>query len=238
MARPRSRGDKKSNSSTQQRDVDLAARTVCEIYDALAEDYAQNYESGNPDKPFLDEFLSHLQKAARLLDLGCGTGSSSKYFFEHGMRVEGLDLSPKMIELASRRFPEIRFRTADLRHLTVATGQLEAVWAGYCLFHVKRQEFKGVIAEIRRWLVFDGVFGLTMQEGAGVIDSPEALLPGKALPVCLYSAEELKAVLRANNFEVITDKKRRPVSELEYPYDKLLLVARAIGKPAASASGG
>jgi hypothetical protein len=47
-----------------------------------------------------------------------------------------------------------------------------------------------------------------------------------------------KAVLRANNFEVVADKKRHPVSELEYPYDKVLLVVRAIGKPTASTSGG
>jgi len=47
----------------------------------------------------------------------------------------------------------------------------------------------------------------------------------------------LKGLLRANNFEVIANEKRHPVSELEYPYNKLLLVVRAIGKSRASAPG-
>lgn len=64
MARPRSNGNKKSNPSPPQRGVDLVARTVCEVYDALAEGYAQNYESGDPDKPFLDEFLSPPERRA------------------------------------------------------------------------------------------------------------------------------------------------------------------------------
>jgi hypothetical protein len=56
-----------------------AAEQVIEVYDALAELYADHYEFGNPDRPFLNEFLSHLRRGARLLDVGCGTGSS----FEH-----------------------------------------------------------------------------------------------------------------------------------------------------------
>jgi ubiquinone/menaquinone biosynthesis C-methylase UbiE len=106
------------------------------------------------------------------------------------MQVEGVDLSPQMIQLAARRFPEIRFRTADIRHLTYATRRLDAVWAGYRLFHMERKEFKGVIAEIRRSLVVGGTFGLTMQEGAGVIESPEALLPGKACPYVSTQQED------------------------------------------------
>jgi len=81
---------------------------VIEVYDALSEVYTDHYECGNPDRPFLNEFL-HLARGARLLDVGCGTGSGTKYLFDHGMRVKGLDLSGSMIEVARRSYSYLRF---------------------------------------------------------------------------------------------------------------------------------
>src|ERR1700693_463271 len=114
------------------------AEQVIEVYDALAEAYADHYESGNPDRPFLNEFLSHLRSGARLLDVGCGTGSGTKYFFDHGMKVEGIDVSRGMIDVARRAYPHIRFTRKDVRNSKYHTDHLDAVWAGYSLFHMGR----------------------------------------------------------------------------------------------------
>ena len=67
-----------------------------------------------------------------------------------------------------------------------------------------------------------------MQEGQGSVDFPEPLLPGKSLMVHLYSATELSTILEGNWFEIVKIIRRHPASKLEYPYDKLLLIARAI----------
>jgi SAM-dependent methyltransferase len=205
----------------------LGLEPVREIYDALAKTYAEHYESGNPDRPFLDEFLRHVKKGSRVLDLGCGTGSGARYLFEHGMQVEGIDLSRRMIEVAKRRHPEIRFRRADFRHLDYQAGGFDAVWAGYSLFHMVRKDFESTLEKIRCALVASGTFGLTVQEGRGQVYFPEPLLPGKKLLVCLYSREELGRILRAKGFKLIAHKRRRPASDLEYPYNKLLMISRA-----------
>ena len=203
------------------------AEQVIEVYNALAEVYADQYESGNPDRPFLDAFRSHLRRGARLLDVGCGTGSGTKYFFDHGMRVEGIDLSESMIKVATQNYPRIRFTRKDIRNSTYQAGHLDAIWAGYSLFHMGRKDFQTVLKKIRKALVPDGIFGLVMQEGKGEVQFPEPLCPDKSLLVCLYSIEELTAILNANGFNVVAQKRRGPVSKLEYPYKKLLLVSRA-----------
>lgn len=45
----------------------------------------------------------HGKSEANVLDLGCGTGLSSVVFFDAGFEVTGLDYSPGMIEVASKR---------------------------------------------------------------------------------------------------------------------------------------
>ena len=205
----------------------LVGEPVIEIYDALAKDYAEHYECGNPDRPFLDEFLNHIKKGSRLLDLGCGTGTGAKYFFDHGMQVEGIDLSSRMIEVASRRYPDIQFRRADIRNLDYQGGGLDAVWAGYSLFNMVQKDFESTLEKIRSALVVGGIFSLTLQEGRGQVQFPQPLLPGKSLLVCLYSIEELNGILSAKGFKVISHKRRKPTSELEYPYNKLSMISRA-----------
>jgi predicted TPR repeat methyltransferase len=209
---------------------------VIEVYDALAEVYADHYVSGNPDRPFLEEFLSHLRTGSRLLDVGCGTGNGAKYFSDHGIRVEGIDLSGSMIEVATRTYPHISFTRKDIRNSNYRPGHFDAIWAGYSLFHMGRKDFQTVLRKIRKALVADGIFGLIMQEGKGDVQFPELLCPGKSLLVCLYSREELTAILAAHGFKVIARKRRGPVSALEYPYKKLLLVSQA-DQPRHAASG-
>jgi len=207
---------------------EAASHRVIEIYDQLAEEYALHYESGHPDKPLWDKFLKHVKKGSRLLDLGCGTGSTADYFFQRGMKVEGVDLSSGMIAVAKRRFPKIVFRRGDIRKWKSPSGRFDAVWAGYSLFHMPRNDFETVVAKIRRLLAQGGVFGLTMQEGSGESELPDPFVPGKAMLVCRYSLEQLRNILEANHFRLLAHKKRRPVSRAEYPFDKLLLIGEAI----------
>jgi ubiquinone/menaquinone biosynthesis C-methylase UbiE len=226
--RKRRKKSRASESGSSRKDNEAASHRVIEIYDQLAEEYAFHYESGNPDKRLWDEFLKHVKKGSRLLDLGCGTGSTADYFFQRGMKVEGVDLSPGMIAVAKRRFPEIVFRRGDIRKWRSPSGRFGAIWAGYSLFHMPRSDFETVVAKTRRLLARGGIFGLTMQEGSGESEMPDPFVPGKAMLVCRYSLEQLKAILEANHFRILAHEKRRPVSRAEYPFDKLLLIAKEV----------
>jgi SAM-dependent methyltransferase len=61
--------------------------------------------------------VGHLPEApARIADLGCGTGTLSVLLAETGYEVDGLDFSPRMIELAERKadgIAGVRFVRAD-----------------------------------------------------------------------------------------------------------------------------
>jgi len=62
-----------------------------------------------------------------------------------------------MIEAATRRYPDIRFRRADIRNLDYQAGGLDAVWAGYSLFHMVQKDFESTLEKIRSALVVGGI---------------------------------------------------------------------------------
>jgi SAM-dependent methyltransferase len=62
---------------------------------------AIDYRPAVPDH-FPEALLAHLSLGARVLDVGCGTGSVARYLSRHGFRVEGVDLNRAAIESAGQ----------------------------------------------------------------------------------------------------------------------------------------
>jgi SAM-dependent methyltransferase len=64
----------------------------------------------------------------RLLDVGCGTGSSAAAMLARGYDVAGIDVSPGMLELAARKLgPDVRLHCLDMRALP-RLGEFDVVW--------------------------------------------------------------------------------------------------------------
>jgi demethylmenaquinone methyltransferase / 2-methoxy-6-polyprenyl-1,4-benzoquinol methylase len=96
----------------------------------------------------------------RALDLACGTGDISFALAARGARVAGLDITHRMVELASRK-PDpsrsrVRFVTGDMMALPFADAQFNLVTAGYGIRNVP--SIAPAIDEIRRVLKPGGLF--------------------------------------------------------------------------------
>lgn len=200
---------------------------VVQIYDRIAEEYARRYDpiESEEDLVFLDTFLSHLKPGHHVLDIGCGTGFSAGYFVMKGMIVAGIDLSQNMIAIAKRNYPRIPFFIADLRRY-VPEERVDAVWAGYCLFHLEKHDFEQTLRHIRRYLKPGGVFGLVMQEGEGELEVDEPLLPAEKNYIHLYTAEQLARLLENYGFDIVEIKTKPPMYEMEFAFNKVLLIAK------------
>jgi demethylmenaquinone methyltransferase/2-methoxy-6-polyprenyl-1,4-benzoquinol methylase len=93
----------------------------------------------------------------RALDLACGTGDIAMALAERGAAVVGVDLTPRMIELAvakdrSRRSTRrpVHFIVGDMCALPLAGGTFDLVTTGYGLRNVPN--LPAAIREIRRVL--------------------------------------------------------------------------------------
>lgn len=197
------------------------------LYDRIAEEYAKEYDSIDDQHAlvFLHTFLAYFKEGSSIIDLGCGTGFSAGYFAQKSMNVEGVDASSSMIAIARRNYPDIPFVLADMRSFSPKENA-DGVWDGYSLFHFEQDDFEKTIKRVRTHLKTGGTFGLVMQEGVGEVERDEPFLPGETIYLHLYTEEQLIGLLTQYGFTVVETKRKKPMDPQEFPYDKLLLIAR------------
>jgi demethylmenaquinone methyltransferase / 2-methoxy-6-polyprenyl-1,4-benzoquinol methylase len=91
----------------------------------------------------------------RGLDLACGTGDIAALLATRSVRVVGLDITHRMLQLAQARHSNITFVTGDMLSLPFADAMFDIVTTGYGLRNVP--DLPKAIAEIARVLKPQGM---------------------------------------------------------------------------------
>lgn len=96
------------------------------------------------------------------LDVGCGGGGASILAAELGAKVNGIDATPELIELAAERETNGDFQVSDMENLPYEDGQFDVVFAANAVQYAEDRvaavrEFKRVCALTGR--VVAGLFG-------------------------------------------------------------------------------
>ena len=150
---------------------DPRTQIVSEGYDAIGETFAEWRERivGDPRDEWAEDLASRLQEGARVLELGCGSGSPETRRLAHRFAVTGVDISPRQVERARAAIPEASFIVADLTELELPAASYDAVASFYVFNHVPRDLLAPLLGRIRGWLVDGGwlltAFGISDLEG-------------------------------------------------------------------------
>jgi SAM-dependent methyltransferase len=108
-------------------------RSLAEEWDAQAEAWARWTRTPGTDRHYpynLRGFLELIPApTGTALDLGCGEGRMGVALRERGHRVVGVDLSPALVELASKTCAYDEVVVADAASLPFAEGRFELVIA-------------------------------------------------------------------------------------------------------------
>ncbi|MFQ6027120.1 MAG: SAM-dependent methyltransferase, partial [Dehalococcoidia bacterium] len=107
-----------------------------------------------------------LSATTRVLDLGCGYGSTARYLAAHfGCPVIGTNISEKELELAQERAKEanlenlLTFEYGDFHHLKYPDESFDVVWSQEAFLHgVDKNQ---ILSECRRALVPQGTLAFT-----------------------------------------------------------------------------
>lgn len=148
-------------------------------YDALAGDYAEWIRPELAAKP-LDRALLGLfaelvwaADAGPVADVGCGPGRVTAHLHDLGLSVFGIDLSPRMIAVARRTYPGLRFAEGSMTALDMADGALGGIVAWYSVIHIPPERLPAVFAEFHRVLAPGGQLLLAFPVGDGLLHRTE-----------------------------------------------------------------
>ena len=106
--------------------------------------------------------ISQLSPNARTLDVGCGTGKPvCELLANAGLNANGIDITPKMIEIAIPQVPKAKFEVADARTWEPPAGsaQFDGIISCFAfLAAVSQADVRAFFPRAYRWLRPGGIF--------------------------------------------------------------------------------
>ena len=144
--------------------IEERAHKTQQFFNTIAEDWDKLSREvlGGFDLPstVADRMQANCKTA---VDLGCGTGNVLAAMLQKAATVIGVDGSPRMLELARRRFAEeadrISLRIGDLSHLPLRDGEADFASINMVLHHLSAPV--EALTEIHRILAPGGTLVLT-----------------------------------------------------------------------------
>jgi SAM-dependent methyltransferase len=105
--------------------------------------------------------INQLPPDGKVLDVGCGTGKPvCEQLANAGLDVNGIDITPKMIEIATTQVPKAKFEVADARSWEPPNGmQFDGIISCFAfLAGVTQADIQGLFPRVYSWLRPGGVF--------------------------------------------------------------------------------
>lgn len=184
-------------------------------YNAAAADYhaiLKDYHRQDPFEIGALDYFGALVPDGPVGDLGCGTGRITAYLAAKGMDVFGVDLTPGMIEVARREYPELRFEVGSLFGLDLKDGELAGALAWYSLVHTPAEDLPAVFAELFRVLRPGGHLVHGFKVGTGSRHLTQAYGHDLDLEVYMYGVADVARLLAAAGFVEVATLTRAPLA--------------------------
>lgn len=144
-------------------------------YDTIADDFDKQFPADGLTALTLERALftafaelvgaNTSPSPAPVADLGSGPGHITAHLDTLGLPVFGVDVSPRMVELARRAYPELRFHVGSMTSLDLPDATLGGITALYSIIHVPDDQLPATFAEFHRVLVPGGYVLLAFQAG-------------------------------------------------------------------------
>lgn len=196
--------------------IDASLSATRDSYDALAAEQPDLINPNLDDRPLDRALLAAFAELVRagggkpVADVGCGGGNVTILLSRLGLDAFGIDLSPGMVALARRTYPELRFEEGSMLALEMPEGTLGGLLSYYSIIHIPREQRRDVLTGFYRVLAPGGMLMLVFQIG----DEQGHRTDFNGTPVSVdwyrQQPDDLASLLRETGFEPWTTAVREP----------------------------
>lgn len=196
-------------------------------FDLIGAHYDEVFPHKEGQRAAGDWLAARIEPGAHVLDVGCGTGRpTARQLTDAGLRVTGIDISERMLDLAREAVPEATFRRADVTGLDTSWGPYAGVVAFFSLLMLTRAQVATTLRLLHTLLDPGGHLALAMVEAD--LDDVEMSFLGTPVRLTGYPRADLRAVVEDAGFEVleVNDHTYAPASVEADPETQLFVYAR------------
>jgi 2-polyprenyl-3-methyl-5-hydroxy-6-metoxy-1,4-benzoquinol methylase len=146
-----------------------------------------------------------LTENAHILDLACGPGNITKYLLQQrpDFKILGIDLAPKMIELAKVNNPNAQFLVMDCREIRQLPHPYDGIICGFGLPYLSKEEAIQLIKDASSILKPNGVLYLSTMEDDNSKSDFKTGSTGDQIFMNFHQADYLTTALQENGFHLI-----------------------------------
>lgn len=125
-----------------------------EYYEKNAIELSAKYESARLEHLY-DEIKSFFRPAAKLIEVGCGSGRDASRLLRKGFDIYGIDGAEQLLQQAFKLHPELQTRLFHLRlptDLPFADESFDGFISVACLMHFSNQQIIEILLNLKRVL--------------------------------------------------------------------------------------
>jgi len=186
--------------------TDPRTALVAAGYDAMIDTW-EAWKAAIEDDPraeWCGELLDRLPEGARVVELGCGGGTTETRALASRFRLTGVDLSEAQLARARERVPAAEYIHADLTTVEFAAETVDAVASFYVFNHVPRELLAPLFERIHTWLRPGGLLLATL--GASDVPGWTGDFLGAPSYFSGYPAETNRRLLTAAGLTLLRDE--------------------------------
>ncbi|MEC5145175.1 class I SAM-dependent methyltransferase [Chitinophaga sp. 212800010-3] len=195
------------NSLLRSTDMDKSQMAAA-VFNRRAGEYQEKFMDldiyNSTYQHFCDSIVS---TGASVLEIGCGPGNITRYLLQQrpDLQITGIDLAPRMLELARENNPAATFLLMDARNIGHITQRFDAIMCGFCLPYLSPEESAQLIRDAAGLLLPGGIIYLsTMEEDERNHSGIRTNSAGDELFIYYHQAAGLETALSDAGFSGIS----------------------------------
>ena len=170
-------------------------------FDRIGKRYDESFVERDAQVAEGDWLVSQLTRPARVLDLGCGSGSpTARQLVDAGLDVVGIDESSVMLELAEQQAPGGQYLHRDMRDVA-DLGEFDAVVAFFAFIMLPRRDVLPLLTQLRGQLRGPKLLQVAMV--LGDFDEFPISFMGVPATATAYPPDELARLVERAGFAIL-----------------------------------